>query len=178
MSQASDPMSEPGTSPDSANSTIMANSVDDERALRGLAVAYAHHVDRREATLLAQLFESDATLRMVWRTGAVAPAASRGHRQIAKVVERLRQFTATFHLIGNHSLEIVGDDASGEVYCEAHHLTPEGVDHVMFIRYLDRYRRAGGAWRFAERETFVEWTEERSTNEARSVKEARSNNRT
>jgi hypothetical protein len=31
----------------------------------------------------------------------------------------------------------------------------------MFIRYRDRYRRDGGTWRFAERETFVEWMEER-----------------
>ena len=28
----------------------------------------------------------------------------------------------------------------------------------MYIRYLDRYRRDDGVWRFAERETFVEWT--------------------
>lgn len=166
MSPAGGFMSVTGTSPNALDATRPA---DDEREIRALATSYAHHVDRREPALVAQLFEPDATLRMVWRSGAVRPTESRGHRQIAKVVERLQQFTATFHQIGNHSVEIAGDDASGEVYCQAHHLSPDGVDHVMYIRYLDRYRRAGRVWLFAERETFVEWTEQRSTNEARST---------
>jgi hypothetical protein len=134
---------------------------DDERAIRALALAYAHHADRREPELLAELFEPEAELRMVWRTGTPAPAVSRGHRQIAKVVGALRQFATTFHFVGNHLVDVADDEATGEVYCEAHHLTAEGVDHVMFIRYQDRYRRGGGRWRFAERETFVEWIEER-----------------
>jgi hypothetical protein len=32
------------------------------------------------------------------------------------------------------------------------------LDHVMHIRYLDRYRRTADGWRFAERETNVDWT--------------------
>jgi len=78
------------------------------------------------------------------------------------VVGALRQFPTTFHFIGNHLVDVAGDEATGEVYCEAHHLTDEGIDHVMFIRYADRYRRDGERWRFAERETFVEWMEERN----------------
>jgi hypothetical protein len=139
------------------------SSADDERALRALVLAYARHADRREPERLADLFEADASLRMVWRGGAVPPAESRGRGQIAKAVGQLRHFVATFHLVGNHSIDVAGDSASGEVYCEAHHLASDGVDHVMFIRYLDRYRRDGGVWRFADRETFVEWTEERAS---------------
>lgn len=135
---------------------------DDEGALRRLALAYAHHADRREPELLADLFEPEGELRMVWRTGEAPSAVSRGHRQIAKVVAALERFTTTFHLVGNHLIEVTGDEATGEVYCEAHHLTAEGVDHVLFIRYRDRYRRNGDRWRFAERETSVEWTEERT----------------
>src|SRR5258708_17475870 len=95
---------------------------EDERALRALVLAYAHHADRREPELLAELFEADAILRMVWRSGDVPSAVSRGRRQIASAVGRLRQFVATFHLVGNHSIEGAGDTANGEVYCEAHHL--------------------------------------------------------
>jgi len=78
------------------------------------------------------------------------------------VVGALRQFATTFHFVGNHLIDVTGDDATGEVYCEAHHLSAEGADHVMFIRYQDRYRRDGERWRLAERETFVEWMEERA----------------
>ena len=135
---------------------------DDEGAIRVLAVAYAHHADRREPDLLAALFEPEAPLRMVWRSGSTPPAESRGHHQIARVVGRLRQFATTFHFVGNHLIDVAGDEATGEVYCEAHHLTAEGVDHVMFIRYRDRYRRLDTTWRFAERELLVEWMEERA----------------
>jgi hypothetical protein len=139
-------------------------AAEDERALRALALAYAHHADRREPELVAELFEPDATLRMVWRSGEVATAVSRGRRHIASAVGRLRQFASTFHLVANHIVTVEGDEGSGEVYCIAHHLSVDdgnAVDLVMFIRYLDHYRRAGEGWRFAERETFVEWTEER-----------------
>ena len=137
-------------------------SADDERSIRALALAYAHHADRREPELLAALFEPDAPLRMVWRTGSTPPAESRGHRQIAHVVGQLRQFPTTFHFVGNHLVEVTGDEATGEVYCEAHHLSADGVDLVMFIRYSDRYRRDGATWRFAERELLVDWMEERA----------------
>ena len=140
-------------------------AADDERALRALALAYAHHADRGEPELVAELFEPDATLRMVWRSDEVPAAVSRGRRQIASAVGRLRQFASTFHLVGNHTVTVAGNEGSGEVYCIAHHLAVDGgnaVDQVMFIRYLDHYRRNGEVWRFAERETFVEWTEERS----------------
>ena len=99
---------------------------------------------------------------MVRRGDDGAPAESRGHRHIASAVGRLRQFPVTYHLVGNHTVAIDGDEATGEAYCVAHHLMPhdEGghVDHVMYIRYLDRYRRTDVGWRFAERETFVDWT--------------------
>jgi hypothetical protein len=66
---------------------------DDERAIRALALAYAHHADRREPELLAELFEPEGTLRMVWRTRAMAPAVSRGRKQIARVVRGMDRGT-------------------------------------------------------------------------------------
>ena len=136
--------------------------VADTLALQALVAAYARHADHREPELVAALFEPDAVLRMVRRGDDGAPAESRGHRQIASVVGRLAQFPVTYHLVGNHSVVLAGEEATGEAYCVAHHLAPraEGghVDHVMHIRYLDRYRRTAAGWRFAERETFVEWT--------------------
>lgn len=144
----------------------MTASGDDERALRSLALAYALHADRREGDRVAELFEPDAALRITWRDGAIPSAESRGHRQITSVIRRLEKLTSTFHLVANHTMAVEGDDANGVVYCVAHHLSVvdgQGTDVVLYIRYLDRYRRTDGEWRFADRETVVDWQEERPT---------------
>ena len=142
----------------------MAGVRDDELALGALARAYATHADRREGASVAELFEPDAALRIRWRSGARPPAESRGHRQIAAVIRGLDQFVSTFHVVTNQTVAITGDEADGVVDCIAHHLAVAGdqaTDHVLFIRYHDRYRRSGDGWRIAERETVVEWSEER-----------------
>jgi hypothetical protein len=62
-------------------------------------------------------------------------------------------------------MTVDGDDAEGVVYCEAHHLSQvdgQTTDQVMYINYLDRYRRTDGTWRFADRETNVQWIEQRA----------------
>ncbi len=73
---------------------------------------------------MAALFEPDGELRMVRRGDDGPPMVSRGHRHIASAVGRLRQFDTTFHLVANHSAEVTGDEATGEVYCVAHHVPP------------------------------------------------------
>jgi hypothetical protein len=60
----------------------------------------------------------------------------------------------------------VGEEATGEVYCVAHHLssaTPgEGDDYVMYIRYLDAYvREAGDDWRITRRDVITDAVERR-----------------
>lgn len=142
----------------------MIPSGDDERALRALALAYALHADRREGDRVAELFEPDAALRMTWRDGTAPAAESRGHRRIASVIRRLERLTSTFHLVANHTMAVEGDEADGVVYCVAHHLSVvdgQRTDVVLYIRYLDRYRRTDCGWRFADRETVVDWQEER-----------------
>ncbi len=141
------------------------SEVADTLAVRALALAYAHHADRREPDSLAALFEPEGVLRMVGRNDEANAAVSRGHRQIASAVGGLRRFDTTYHLVANHLVDLAGDEATGEVYCVAHHVHEEDgrrTDFVMFIRYRDRYRRHDERWLFAERETYVEWTEDRA----------------
>jgi hypothetical protein len=113
-----------------------------------------------------------------------------GHDALRQVAEVLRRYDRTFHLVSNARFEVAGDDASGEVQCVAHHVTaahrqsdaagspgaappgtappgaapagtaPAGTDTVWFIRYRDRYRRSGPAWRFVRRELHLQWVEE------------------
>jgi SnoaL-like domain len=49
-------------------------------------------------------------------------------------------------------------------YCRAHHIwNDEGQRTlpVISIRYLDKFVRQDGAWRFAERQLIIDWTDQR-----------------
>lgn len=136
----------------------------DRLALRDLVEAYARCADRCDGPGLAALFEADGELRVRQPRETAPSRVLRGRAEIADAIGRLARYDATFHLVANHYLTIAGDEATGEVYCLAHHVTAGGADvrdHVMVIRYADRYRRAPDGWRFAERELHVAWTEDR-----------------
>ena len=56
------------------------------------------------------------------------------------------------------------DRATGESYCIAHHLfTDDGERKLMvaWLRYDDAFVKVDGAWLFAERNLYVDWTETR-----------------
>jgi hypothetical protein len=88
-----------------------------------------------------------------------------GHEALALITERIGRYQLTFHLVGTASYDlaqVAEGVATGEVYCEAHHLS-DGTDHLMFIRYADCYTIGGdGGWRIADRRLLVDWAEERS----------------
>ena len=72
-----------------------------------------------------------------------SPAGSAASERLAKVPEAIKRYPKTFHLLGQSTYDIGDGEATGEVYCIAHHLTPDdhgGTDYVMFIRYEDTYR--------------------------------------
>jgi hypothetical protein len=139
-------------------------SIEDKLALRELAEAYARCADRVDGEGLAALFLPEGVLRIVRRGVDDPPAVRNGRAEIATAIKRLDRYVKTFHMVGNQYLTVDGDDATGETYCIAHHLLGESgeqIDHVMMIRYQDRFRREPDGWRIAVRELQVDWTEER-----------------
>lgn len=150
----------------------MAGDADDRLALRGLVDAYAQSVDARDADRFAGLFAPDGEL-VVFEPEEDEPSISwRGPEELREVMKLLSSYSTTFHLMANHTCEIDGDAASGEVYCLAHHLTEEGKggdNTLMVIRYRDRYTRQDGAWRFARRDVMRQWTEHHAAERARLV---------
>ena len=136
----------------------------DVDALRRLAATYARAVDRRDAALLATVFDEDAVLELYDPSTSDAPTGvRRGHAELAAIVDLIARFDATFHFVGqalfDADADADGDGATGEVYCLAHHLAG-GDDMVMFIRYDDRYRRADdGRWVITLRRVLVDWRE-------------------
>lgn len=134
-------------------------------ALRSLSERYAHAADRGDAEMFAAVFHDDGRLEVHNPTGASEPAVRLGH-ELAAIPGRLRRYDATFHMLGQSTYDIAGDRATGETYCMAHHLTRNddgATDAVMFIRYVDDYRRdAGAGWRIDVRRVMVDWTEHRT----------------
>jgi ketosteroid isomerase-like protein len=133
-------------------------------ALRALVDRYASAVDARDADAFAALFTPDAALAVYEEDGGEAVVEYRGTAALREVMDLLRHFSTTFHLMANHLCAVDGDAASGEVYCMAHHLiaSEDGeTDLVMYIRYRDAYERTPAGWRFARRDVMRQWTEER-----------------
>jgi len=147
----------------------------DRLELRELVDAYARAADRRDRVAFESLFLADATLT-VTRPDADAHTYE-GAAAIGQIVPNLARYTRTFHLVANHWTSVRGSRATGEAYCQAHHVlgdrrpavpkqggddprAPSPVDVVLNIRYLDAYSRSHDGWRFASREVQILWTTE------------------
>ncbi|SEP19864.1 nuclear transport factor 2 family protein [Trujillonella endophytica] len=133
--------------------------------LGALSRRYAAAADNGDAAAFAAVFTPDGRLAVHYPADGDRPSTDlRGTGALTAVPGRLAErFDRTFHLLGQVGTEPDGDEATGLVYCLAHHLSRSaGTDLVMFLRYRDRYRRGDdGAWRIAERVGRIEWTETR-----------------
>jgi len=84
---------------------------------------------------------------------------------LAPVFADLNKYDATTHFVGQSTIISLTDDkAVAETYCLAHHVTvAEGKRGLMIasLRYLDSFVKQDGGWLFAERQLYVDWTEDR-----------------
>jgi hypothetical protein len=98
------------------------------------------------------------------RTGLGATQALDGREAPTPIFDDLRRYQATRHFDGQSTIALDGDRASGESYCIAHHLLADGGKRKMMVawlRYGDEFVKVEGAWLFAERKLYVDWTETR-----------------
>ena len=142
--------------------------IQDRIAIRQLFDRYAHCADRRDATGQMALFTTDTVFEVFMDGKAAEPTfVIHGRAGLAPVFADLNQYAATTHFNGQSTVEVAGDQASGESYCIAHHLTvkPDGQRTLMVasLRYLDKFVKQDGSWLFAERKLLVDWTETRPT---------------
>jgi len=118
----------------SSHITISPSEAADRLAIRELVEAYAHCADRRDA--------------------------------LAPVFADLNKYDATTHFVGQSTIfSLTEDKAIAESYCLAHHITVAEEKRRLMIaslRYLDTFVKQGGDWLFAERQLYVDWTEERA----------------
>ena len=146
--------------------TISPSEAADRLAIRELVEAYAHCADRRDANRQMALFTEDAHFVVYMDAKAAKPSQElRGRASLAPVFADLNQYAATMHFLGQSTiLTLSNDRATGEVYCMPHHLTVAGTQRTLMIaalRYADTYAKQDGVWRYAERQLYVDWIEQR-----------------
>ena len=132
----------------------------DRLAIRELVDAYAHCADRRDADGQKSLFAEDTHFVVYMNGPGTEPTQElNGREALTPVFDDLNRYEATTHFNGQSTIALEGDRATGESYCLAHH----GMRKLMVasLRYLDTFVRIEGAWLFAERELYVDWTETR-----------------
>ena len=120
--------------------------LEDVEALKKLKARYCLAVDARDAERVVSLFTADA----VWDGGSFGryEGTDAIRSFFRSVPERLSFFV---HYVSNPLIEIDGDRATGTWYLLEPCTFAEG-DRAVWgsARYEERYRRAGGAWKFEE----------------------------
>ena len=146
--------------------TISPAEAADRLAIRELVEAYAHCADRRDATGQMSLFTADTHFVVYMNAKDPTPSMdlhSRG--ALAPVFADLNKYDATTHFVGQSTiLTLTDEQATGEAYCLAHHVTVDGDKRrlmVASLRYLDTFVKINGAWLFSERQLYVDWVDER-----------------
>ena len=140
----------------------------DRLAIRELVKAHAHCADRRDAKGQMALFTDDAHFVVYMNARDPKPSMElRSRAELAPVFDDLNKYTATMHFVGQSTiLSLTADQATGEAYTLAHHLTVDGGKQRLMIaalRYGDKFVKKDGEWLFAERFLYVDWLEERAT---------------
>ena len=127
--------------------------------LRELAFAYCRGVDRQDFALLRSLYHEDAIDDHGMFRGT-------GGEFVDWLSQTLPIFEVTCHSITNAWYKLDGDRAEGELYFNAYHRThAPGLDEILIGgRYLDRYERRDGVWKFAHRVVLMDWAETRKAN--------------
>ena len=140
----------------------------DRLEIRELVDAYAHCADRRDAKGQMSLFTKDTHFIVFMDARSEKPSMELNRREdLAPVFDELNKYEATTHFMGQSTVLLDGDRATGETYCIAHHVSASEGKRTLFIaslRYYDVFAKVEEKWLIAERKLMVDWTDTRPMN--------------
>jgi hypothetical protein len=121
-----------------------------------LTQAYCRGVDRADEALLKSIFHDDSIVV----SGAFNGNGQQFAVEICAIVRAV--FDQTLHSIDHQWIEVTGDAAMGETYVVAVSTMTDlerGKSEMLTGgRYLDRFIRRDGIWKFAARTFVSEWS--------------------
>ncbi len=119
-----------------------------------LSCTYMRALDRLDGDLMHTVFHDDATVDYGFYVGS-----AKGFVDYAQ--DALKDHVANHHMIGQAHIRVDGDTATGEVYFQAFHkVNQDGELKDLFIsgRYVDRYEKRAGVWKFSFRSEVNDWS--------------------
>ncbi|MGB7663780.1 MAG: nuclear transport factor 2 family protein [Nitrososphaeraceae archaeon] len=102
--------------------------------------AYAHCADRRDAKGQMSHFTKDAYFVVFMDAKSEKPSMELNRREnLAPVFDELNKYEVTTHFMGQSTVVLGGDRATGETYCIAHHVLASEGKRTLFIASLRYY---------------------------------------
>ncbi|WP_156839593.1 nuclear transport factor 2 family protein [Novosphingobium aquimarinum] len=133
----------------------------DRIMLADLVALYCRGCDRRDFALVRSLYHDDA----IDDHGAMFRGGPDAF--VAWLPEAMAPWELTVHSLSNSLFAIDGDEAEGEHHVVAYHRThpPERREYIVHGRYLDRYSRRDGRWKFSHRSLVFDYGEIKQVDE-------------
>ncbi len=119
----------------------------DKQAITEVLHAYCLYLDKMDLDALAGLF----TPGCVVDYGPEERFRSDGSAGLRRDLERMWRWARTFHLLGNVSIALSGDEAEATSSVLAWHERPDKTTATMMGQYHDRLLRHEGRWRIDRR---------------------------
>ncbi len=134
-------------------------TIEAEAAIKARLTLYCRGIDRRDETILMEIFWPDSQVEYGVFAGTGNEFASSICGWLAAGGVEL-----TAHLLGNIIVSLDGAVAASESYLQAYHRVrrPDGsvFDSLIGGRYQDRFECRNGVWRIAFRRLVFDWFRE------------------
>ncbi len=124
--------------------------IEDQLALKKLVDTFSNLADTKDTKAQMDLFTDDA--EVISKTDGKT-FKSKGKKDIEKAfADYLKLFDVVYHLNGQQTVEINGDNATGISYCFVT-LIGNGKKNQSGVRYHDTYVKQNGKWLIKKRES-------------------------
>ena len=135
-----------------ANSQLI-NELIDREQIKAIAPRFARGLDRCDREIIESCFHSDGVDDHGFFKGSANEFCD-------WVIEQLKRFSATQHIIATQSIELNGSKAVCESYFVAIHIipNPDGDKELTVAgRYIDQVAKRAGEWKITKRTCVFDW---------------------
>lgn len=136
--------------------------LEDQAALKHLVDTFANLADNKDVASQMLLFTEDATVNTYF--GDTLFASMTGRDEIAQVFSGfLANFETVYHINGQMTVEIDGDHATADHYCQVvliSTVADKKFKNTNGVIYKDEYIRLDGQWLIAKRVARFTWRDQ------------------